>query len=449
MTNTSYPKGIPYIIGNEAAERYSFYGMKAILYIFLTEFIRNASGELAVFESSLAEMWFHLFVFTAYLMSIFGALLSDIFLGKFKTIMTLSIVYCIGHFVLALYETHIGFLVGCSLIAIGSGGIKPCVSAHVGDQFTSSNSSLIEKTYNWFYLSINFGSVLAYISAEPILRSEYLISKGLNGAVAFGLPGVFMVIATILFYMGKNKYISVPPAGWKVYKEELFSPKGKTLIANLLPIYFFIIFFWACQDQTGSTWVELSKSKFINKEILGISVLPSQLGFLNPLFIMIFALTFPTALYPFLRKKFNMGYITKVTIGFLLTGISFAIISYTQHVVSEQKTISMFYIVLAFIILTAGEMFTSVTVLEFSYTQAPKVMKSFILSFYLLSVAFGNLFTAGFAHFNHLPNGESRLSSVQFFIFFTILVLVAGISFYYVNRNYKEKLIVQDVELKS
>ena len=129
-----WPRGIGYIIGNEAAERYSFYGMKAILFVFLTQFIQTADGELDVLGKADAYFWIHAFVFVAYGISILGAMLSDIFLGKYKTIIYLSIVYIIGHFILALFETQVGFLVGCSLIALGSGGIKPCVSAHVGDQ---------------------------------------------------------------------------------------------------------------------------------------------------------------------------------------------------------------------------------------------------------------------------------------------------------------------------
>lgn len=119
--NNSFPKGIPYIIGNEAAERYSFYGMKAIFVVFLTKFISNAAGELAVFDETDAKFWLHIFIFSTYGLSLAGAFLADVYLGKYKTIISLSIVYCIGHFILALFETKMGFLFGCSLIAIGAG----------------------------------------------------------------------------------------------------------------------------------------------------------------------------------------------------------------------------------------------------------------------------------------------------------------------------------------
>ena len=99
---TGLPKGIPYIIGNEAAERFSFYGMRGILVVFMTKYLVDRQGELATFSDEQALEWFHNFVFWVYATPVIGALLSDVFLGKYRTIMLLSIVYCLGHLALAL-----------------------------------------------------------------------------------------------------------------------------------------------------------------------------------------------------------------------------------------------------------------------------------------------------------------------------------------------------------
>ncbi|MGE4609228.1 MAG: MFS transporter, partial [Myxococcota bacterium] len=139
------PKGIPYIIGNEAAERFSYYGMRAVLVIFMTQYLRDASGELAVLSEADATAYFHLFGTAVYLTPIAGALLADVFLGKYRTIVSLSIVYCLGHLALAVDDTMIGLAVGLGLISLGSGGIKPCVSAHVGDQFGERNAQLLPR----------------------------------------------------------------------------------------------------------------------------------------------------------------------------------------------------------------------------------------------------------------------------------------------------------------
>lgn len=168
------PKGIPYIVGNEAAERFSYYGMKAILIVFMTQYLLMSEGT--------AITWIHTFGMAVYFLPLAGALLSDMFLGKYKTIMLLSIVYCLGHLVLALFENQEGLGWGLALIAIGSGGIKPTVGSHVGDQFTTKNGHLLEKAFGYFYLAINVG---AFISA--LLTPWLLAAYGPH--IAFGVPG--------------------------------------------------------------------------------------------------------------------------------------------------------------------------------------------------------------------------------------------------------------------
>ena len=154
--SNTLPSGIPYIVGNEAAERFSYYGMRAILVVFMTQYLMNSSSQLDVMSENEAQGYFHLFVSTVYFMPLFGALLSDGLLGKYRTIILLSLVYCLGHFALAIDDTRMGLLIGQGLIAMGAGGIKPCVSAHIGDQFGIANRHLMTKVFSWFYFSINF-----------------------------------------------------------------------------------------------------------------------------------------------------------------------------------------------------------------------------------------------------------------------------------------------------
>lgn len=447
MTNQKFPSGIPYIIGNEAAERYSFYGMKAILYVFLTVFIKNAMGETAPLGDATATLWVHVFIFAAYGSSIFGALISDIFWGKYKTIVYLSLVYILGHFVLAFFETKTGFMLGLGLIAIGAGGIKPCVSAHVGDQFEEKNKHLIEKMYSYFYMTINIGSIIAYISAEPILRNEYLISKGLNSIIAFGLPGVLMTLALIVFILGKNKYISIEPAGWQLYKEELFSQKGKDLIKTLVPIYLFASVFFALFDQTSSTWVNQADNVLMNKTInLGFTQFdfyPSQIGFFNPLLIIIFIPIVTHFIYPLIRKKTTLTYIKRISIGFFITALSFTIIYYIQHRLDRGIETSIGLQILAYVFLTLGEIFVSVTALEFSYTQAPNKMKSFVLSFYLLAVALGNLIVIVSTLLLENDEGNLKITWASFFLIYTVLMYITFVLFTYLFRNYKDKIYLQ------
>src|SRR5690606_5679880 len=150
-TRTGMPPGIPFIIGNELAERFSFYGMKGILTVFMTQHLLDRTGEAAFMGDEEAKTWYHMFNAAAYFLPIVGAIVADVLWGKYRTILLISLMYCVGHGCLALMDVgpETGWwdmkpllLAGLVLIAVGAGGIKPCVSAHVGDQFGSGNKGL-------------------------------------------------------------------------------------------------------------------------------------------------------------------------------------------------------------------------------------------------------------------------------------------------------------------
>src|SRR3954467_647045 len=131
---TGMPPGVPYIIGNEAAERFSFYGMRSIVIVY-------CPGFLGIMQPD-ARANFALFIAVVYFWPIFGSIVAEGWLGKYRTVLYFSIVYCLGHFTLAFLDSQLAadigrkwvLYAGLILIGIGSGGIKPCVSANVGDQ---------------------------------------------------------------------------------------------------------------------------------------------------------------------------------------------------------------------------------------------------------------------------------------------------------------------------
>jgi len=383
------PKGIPYIIGNEAAERYSFYGMKAILVIFMTKYLMDSDGARAPMSETEATTWFHLFNSAVYFTPLLGAIVADAFFGKYKTIVSLSIVYCLGHLALALDETRLGLAVGLTLIAIGAGGIKPCVSAHVGDQFGKSNGHLLTKIFGWFYFSINLGAFASQIMT-PILLDRF------GPHIAFGVPGGLMLLATIVFWMGRREFVHIP-AGGIDFLRETFSKEGLKIIGRLCIIYLFVAVFWALFDQSGSKWV--LQADRMDRNWLGIEWLPSQINAINPIMIMVFIPIFAWLIYPGLNKVFPLTPLRKMGIGFFVAVPSFLIPAWIEMQINAGHLPNIIWQLLAYVFLTAAEVFISITALEFSYTQAPKKMKSLILGFFLMSVSMGNLFTAGVNHF--------------------------------------------------
>ena len=315
------PGGIPYIIGNEAAERFSFYGMKAILVIFMTQYLHNRSGDLDVMSSAEANVIYHNFITSAYFFPIIGSIISDVFLGKYKTIISLSIVYCLGHIVLALDETRLGLSLGLTLIAIGAGGIKPCVSAHVGDQFGKANHHMLPRVFSWFYFSINLGSVLSTLMIPWILDTTG------QPSLAFGLPGALMILATIVFWMGRNKFVHIPPHG-KQAVQEIVSKQGLLTLLNLFPLVLCVAMFWGLFDQTGSSWV--TQARYLDTEVLGFEILPSQVQAANPFLILVFIPLFSYILYPAINKFFPLTPLRKIGIGLFVMAGAFALVAWVD-----------------------------------------------------------------------------------------------------------------------
>jgi len=402
------PKGIPYIIGNEAAERFSFYGMRTILVIFMTRYLHYmVDGEVgAEMSKAAANARYHDFVAYTYFFPVLGSFLSDVFLGKYRTILWLSIVYCLGHLALALMggsgmAPATWLMVGLFLIAFGSGGIKPCVSAHVGDQFGPQNSHLMSRVFQWFYFAINFGSTFSTIMT-PILLKWY------GPHIAFGVPGVLMAIATLMFWMGRHVFIHVPPGGMSFFRET-FSREGVFALLKLTIIYAFVAVFWSLFDQTGSSWVLQAEN--MDRNFLGIEWLESQIQVINPILVLILIPLFQFVIYPAVDRVFKMTAIRKISIGLFFAAAGFGLIMMAQELIDQGQTPSIAWQLWAYVLLTSAEIMISITGLEFSYTQAPRSMKSVVMAVWLFSVSLGNIFASGVNQYIQVP-GINQISMV-------------------------------------
>ena len=393
------PPGIPYIIGNEAAERFSFYGMRTILVVFMAQYLAfmDGSGGRATSGTQAVE-YYHQFTSWVYFTPLLGALVADIFFGKYRTILWLSIVYCLGHAALACMGSYgdspMWLLCGLSLICVGSGGIKPCVSAHVGDQFGKRNYHLIPRIYNWFYFSINFGSFFSTL-LTPWLLEKY------GPHWAFGVPGVLMAIATFMFWLGRNRFVHIPASGLGFFREA-FSRDGMIALGKLAPLFVFIAVFWSLYDQTGSSWV--LQAEQMDLKFLGITWLESQIQAVNPILILVFIPLFTFIIYPILDRVFPLTPLRKIGMGMLLMAVSFGLVTLVQTWIDAGQRPSIGWQILAFVLITASEVMVSIVGLEFAYTQAPKAMKSWVMSLFWLSVWGGNQFTAQVNHHIAIPS---------------------------------------------
>jgi len=523
-TTTGMPPGIPYIVGNEAAERFSFYGMKTILVVFMTQFLHSTAGGPDFMTEPESREWMHLFVASAYFFPVLGGIVADAFLGKYLTILLLSIVYCLGHLCLALMdlpqpllaatlEPRGWLLAGLALVAIGSGGIKPCVSAHVGDQFGHANRHLLERVFGWFYFAINFGSFFSTLLTPWLL-------KNYGAGWAFGVPGILMALATLVFWLGRHSFIHVPPRGPR-YFAETFGPEGRAAILKLVPLYLLVAVFWSLYDQSGGAWVQQAQQ--MDRRFLGVEWLESQIQAINPLLVLAFIPLFSLVIYPSITRFIPLTPLRKILAGFLLTILAFAITAHAQRLIDTEgvrfrglvapiaagdgvdraateaamreaglnamaDTLkndgtarpadrsdgpqrrdarveamvsaglaitadgtrltaawpSVGWQLLAYVVITAAEILVSITCLEFSYTQAPPQMKSFIMSLYLLSVSLGNLFTALVNTFSQDAAGNALLSGAAYYWFFCGCMAAATLLLLPVMWTYRTREYLQD-----
>lgn len=469
-----YPKSVPFIIGNEAAERFSYYGLRSILVTFLVAQFYNP-GHIAALTTEAeahANESTHFFVALSYTMPLVGGIMADWFFGKYKVILYISIVYCLGNFFTSSFTNNLSlFTTGLVLIAIGAGGIKSCVSANVGDQFDKTNQDLLSKVYGWFYFSINAGSMISTMLI-PWVYANY------GPRLAFGIPGTLMALATIIFFSGRKMYVRVPPAGinrnnfvfislyalmnkgkkqngqsWLDVAKGKFDPEkveGIKAVYRVMSVFFFALAFWAVWDQNLSEWVlqAAKMNRTINLGFYHFTLLAGQVQTFNPVFLLLFIPLFNYWLYPFLdRIGLKTTPLRRMGTGLVLTAMSFVIIAMIQTNIDAGGTPSIWWQVFAYVILSAAEVLVSITGLEYAYTHAPKSMKGTMTAIWLLVVALGNVITA-MVNGNISKKGilSTYLVGANYYWFFVCFILAFVVAFLIVSPRMKERSYIEHPE---
>uniref|UniRef100_A0A914UUJ9 Solute carrier family 15 member 1 n=1 Tax=Plectus sambesii TaxID=2011161 RepID=A0A914UUJ9_9BILA len=165
----AWPKTTFCIVSNEFCERFSYYGMRTVLTLYLLNVLK--------FSDNASTVFFNGFTVLCYATPVLGSILADGYIGKFKTIMFVSLLYALGQIVLAFSSTQTATsklhpmldMLGLLIIAFGTGGIKPCVSAFGGDQFELGQERMLSIYFSLFYFSINAGSMISTF-VSPIFR---------------------------------------------------------------------------------------------------------------------------------------------------------------------------------------------------------------------------------------------------------------------------------------
>ncbi len=466
------PSQIPFIIANEGCERFSFYGMRNILTPFLTTVLLMYMPDKAARELQAKDV-FHLFVIGVYFFPLLGGFLADRFFGKYNTILWFSLVYCVGHACLALFDHEPnGFYAGLFLIALGSGGIKPLVASFMGDQFDARTKHLAKLVFDAFYWIINFGSFFASLLMPIFLRE-------LGPSVAFGVPGVLMFIATVVFWAGRGRYVMLKPpppnphSFANVARTALFTNKpghsnlGRTIaivglllagaslaqvrsLPDLVPaLCTSLVLVLASLGIGTSMQLERARGTHPDDAVDGVRAVfrvlivfalvtpfwslfdqkastwvlqandmtkpswfaPAQMQALNPALVMLIIPFNNLVLWPYLRKLGREPtQLQKMYFGIGLAAVAWVIVGTMQLVIDGGTKFSITWQILPYIFLTSGEVLVSATGLEFAYSQAPLAMKGAIMSFWNLAVTVGNIWVV---LANHSVKGATVTTWIQ------------------------------------
>jgi POT family proton-dependent oligopeptide transporter len=345
---TGHPTGFWFFFWGEFAERCSYYGMRAILALYMTERLGVDKADAGTFMS--------LFIAACYFFPLIGGYIADNFLGKYWTIVLFSVPYVVAQFIVGIENRFVvtGALV---LLAMGSGVIKPNISTLMGltyDQQRPGQTQLRTSAFSWFYMAINIGAAFSQFSM-PWIRNQY------GYQIAFLFPAGLMAMALFIFALGKRFYgqevierkvigspgekipdsttiTGIPVKYLVVTSEEKAADRAlKWLVLSRIGALFLtVMFFWAIFDQAASTWIFFADT-YMDTTIFGVNTPADAIQAFNPVFIVILV-PFSVWLFKVLaRNGLEVKATQKMTVGFLLTGLSMVIMSVAGFMAGQKQ----------------------------------------------------------------------------------------------------------------
>jgi dipeptide/tripeptide permease len=422
-----HPKALWFFFWGEFAERASFYGMRAIIPLYLTTILQYSEE-----DGGTIYYWFKM---AAYFLPLIGGYIADRWLGRYWTIVGFSIPYVAGHFVLGIEARWACLFALFFLLAPGTGVIKPNISSLLGqtyDQQRPGQDALRNSGFQWFYMAINIGALISMFFV-PIIRDNF------SYATAFQFPAWLMVVALAIFALGKPHYAKEDRTVREKTPEE--KAEQRATIIRLLGVFGLIILWWFAYEQNDSIWVFFAKN-YMNHSftIFGKHYEPQAdaYQFINSLFVIIFIPVF-TIVFRMIDPDLKViTPIRKILAGFLLTAACTGIMMFASFLTNGgTEKVSSIWLVIAYIVLTAGEVLLYGTMLDLSYAAAPKSMKGLITACFLVTNTLGNFINSFFVRVYGKFDTEGKLNPTQYFAVTIVLVLLATVAFYFVGKRFE------------
>ena len=399
-----HPKGLSTLFFTEMWERFSYYGMRGFLILYMTAAVSR--GGLG-FSDARAGSLYGTYTGSAWFAAIFGGIIADRWLGQYRSVLAGGIIIALGHFTLA-FESLPTFYAGLALIVIGTGLLKPNASTIVGSLYEPGDARR-DAGFSIFYMGINLGAFLG-----PIIAG-YLAQK-VNWHAGFACAGVGMVFGVIQYVIGRGRLKSaverlsarrVPPEGpgGEVSTSGGFTPTEWKRIAAIVVFFVFAGIFWGSYEQAGST-LNLFGDRYTRTTVLGFSFPSSWYVSVQALWVIILAPIMAWVWTALGRRRREPSSPTKFALGLVFAGLAFMMLVPAARLAQSATGVKLspLWLVGAYFIEEIGELCISPVGLSIVTKLAPVRIVGLMMGVFFLSNAVGNKL-AGFAaeFFSSMP----------------------------------------------
>ena len=388
------PRGLALLFLVEMWERFSYYGMRALLVLYLVNALKWDTPRAASLYGSYTSL--------AYITPLLGGYLADRFLGTRRSLVIGGILIALGHFSLAI-EGMATFYLGLGLVIIGTGFFKPNVSTMVGQLYEEGDSRR-DGGFTLFYMGINLGGFLS-----PLVCGYLGERVGWN--YGFGAAGVGMLLGLGLYLWGRERYLpgigfhTPRPTTAAARASEKRSDDGARIMA-LAIVILFVVAFWAAFEQTGSS-MSLFADKQTNRVVGGSLIPASWFQSINSGFILLLAPLFAVLWRKLNAKGLEPTTPLKMVFGLGLLGVGFVFLVLGGRVSDGGVLVSPFWLVAAYLFHTMGELCLSPVGLSYVTKVAPLRLASFLMAAWFLANGAGNKIAGMVAGlYGTMPNGK-------------------------------------------
>lgn len=437
-----HPMGLFVLFFTEMWERFSYYGMRALLVLYMTEYLikkTEAGGYVfgfgavrgaieAVFGpmtiQPLSSQIYGLYTAFVYLTPLFGGILADRVFGQRKTVLIGGVLMAIGHFMMAFEQL---FLLALLFLILGNGCFKPNVSTQVGNLYPAGDPRR-DGAFTIFYMGINLGALFSPLVCGT-LGQRYGWHYGFTAA------GVGMVLGLIVYVMGQ-KYLAEDNFS-KVHEahtehKPLTSAEWKSIFA-LIVLCILNISFWAVYEQQGNT-IQLFADQSTDWHVFGWEMPSTWFQSLNPLFIFIFAPVLTKIWLYQNKKKKEPTSVAKMAIGSVLLGLGFVPLMYVVHGLSPEAKISFLWLTGGTLMYTIGELYLSPIGLSLVTKVSPARLVSMMMGMWFLSSFFGNYLSG------YLGTYYEKMSHEDFFLMLTVIGVATGLAMFAFQKPLKKAI---------